>query len=257
MKIAAYFPALPSLMAASILLLAIGPGNGQEMPQPSPGPVVTGEATPAPANANQGTDSSALEGEHRCRGRNPDGTNYQGLVTIRVKDGLFLMEWDINGKKSYGTGLLQGTTLGVGLDDGTAIYKVVPQPQGISLIGLWAVEGAKEACHETILLGDADQTTAKFPAPGINGVYRAVTLNADGTKEETPFSISGKDTLKYVKLKDGTKAEGLQLGDGLAVITPTGLAVFQIGQNQNGNQILSGRSFDQTAVREVTLVPYE
>jgi hypothetical protein len=232
----------------------------EENPAPTaaiPASAMVTEATPAPAIANQGTNPTGLEGEHRCRGRNPDGTNYQGNVSIRTKDGLILVEWNINGKKSYGTGLLQGTVLGVGLDDGVAVYQIVPQPQGTSLIGIWAVEGAKEACAETILIGEADQTEAKFPTPSLNGVYRAVSLKADGTREETPFSISGKGALKHVKLKDGTKAEGLQLGNGLTVITADGLEVFQLNKDQAGKPSLSGRSFDQTAIREIALIPYE
>lgn len=256
MKIAAFAPSLPFLVAASALLAITVPGFGQNPPivdAPSAAP----ESIPSPAVASEGINPAGLEGVCRCRGRNPDGTNYQGTVTIRTKDGLVLIEWNINGKKSYGTGLLQGTVLGVGLDDGVAIYQIVPQPQGASLIGLWAVEGAKEACEEAILIGEADQTTAKFPTPSLNGAYRAVSVKADGTKEETPFSVSGKEAMKHVKLKDGTKAEGLQLGNGLAVITPDGLAVFQLGKDQTGKQTLSGRSFDQTAIREVTLIPYE
>lgn len=253
-------PAVPSLLllAASALLAAEVAGFAQDQPaaQPSPPPALS-EATPAPIAPNEGGNPTGLEGQHRCRGRNPDGTNYQGTVTIRSKDGLMLIEWNVNGKKSYGTGLLQGAVLGVGLDDGVAIYQVVPQPQGVSLIGSWAVEGAKEACAETILIGEADQTEAKFPTPSLNGVYRAISLKADGTREETPFSITGKDMLKHVKLKDGTKAEGLQLGPGLAVITSEGLEVFQLEKDQAGKPALNGHSFDQTGIREITLIPYE
>ncbi len=255
MKIAAPVPFL-LILAASALLSTMVASRAQEPPKEErPAPAAATEA--APAIANGGMNPTALEGEHRCRGRNPDGTNYQGSVTIRTKDGLILVEWNVNGKKSYGTGLLQGTVLGVGLDDGVAVYQIVPQPQGASLIGIWAVEGAKEACAETILIGEADQTEAKFPTPALNGAYRAVSLKADGTREETPFSVSGKDALKHVKLKDGTKAEGLQLGNGLAVITADGLEIFQLNQAEAGKPILSGRSFDQTAIREVTLIPYE
>lgn len=264
MKNAAPVPFL-LILTASALLATRAVSFGQEPPTtetptpaaPTSTPAAATEATPAPAIANEGTNPTGLEGEHRCRGRNPDGTNYQGNVSIRTKDGLILVEWNVNGKKSYGTGLLQGTVLGVGLDDGVAVYQIVPQPQGASLIGIWAVEGAKDACAETILIGEADQTEAKFPTPSLNGAYRAVTLNGDGIKEETPFSISGKNALKQVKLKDGTKAEGLQLGNGLAVITGDGLEVFQLTKDQAGKPSLSGRSFDQTAIREVTLIPYE
>lgn len=208
-----------------------------------------------PSSAGAGLELSTLAGEHEVRGRNPDGSEYKGKVTIRVKGPLVLLEWNTNGELSYGSGLVEGMTLGVALESGVAIYKIVPQAEGKSLVGLWVAEGGETACEETIFIGDADVGSAEFEVEKINGSYRALSGGVQGASVVT---ISGGDIVKRLEVRSGdhaAEAEGLALGDGLAVITPDGLSVFQI--LRKGKKVfLAGRSADGTGqVREVRLEP--
>ncbi|CAN5677121.1 hypothetical protein BH09VER1_BH09VER1_02510 [soil metagenome] len=227
-------------------------------PSPRPSEAPTPSATPsqtsmagqlaAPAISERSLDSTTLAGTHTCRGKNPDGSEYEGKVEIRVKNGLVLMEWTIAGKKSHGTGMIEGTCLGVSLDDGLAIYQVVPQAEGKSLIGRWAGEGAKTANEEVILIGETDVATAKFPLAKINGAYRCLIEKAKGGRDEGPLSISGGEVVKKVAQVKGNPGQGLLLGDGLAVITPSGLMVLEIGAGPGGRTSLSGHFLDQTGI---------
>lgn len=202
-----------------------------------------------------GLDLDALAGEHTVRGRNADGSPYEGKVRIRVKSRLLLIEWAVNDQLSYGTGLVEGLTLGVALESGVAIYQIVPQAEGKSLIGLWAGEGAESASEETILIGDTDVSDAKFEVQPINGGYQALI---GGVKGATNVEITGGDIVKRLALESGgqtAEAEGLALGDGLAVITPDGLSVFSL-QPQGKKFLLTGHSVDEGGqVREVRLEP--
>ena len=189
-------------------------------------------------------DPKEIEGTHDCHGSNPDGSTYDGSITIRCKQGLVFMEWDIGGKKSHGTGLLEGMTLGVALDDGVAIYQVSPQDDGYALVGRWASEGAEEANDEVILTGKAERKKSKLPAPKINGTYSWLRVSGD-TKNEGSAEISGGTACKTVSWTVGKKSipgQGLALGDGLAVIRPDGLAVYQIQPGEESRPALEGHS---------------
>ena len=202
-------------------------------------------------------DPATLVGEHPCKGRNPDGSTYEGTVTIRVKNGLVLIEWNIGGNKTYGTGLVEGMGLGVGLESGLALYQIVPQAEGKSLIGLWATEGSKQATVEAIFIGDTDVTDADFPVDEINGLYR---LHGKGGAE-TDVEIAGADMNKIVSLQSAPKkpwAQGLLLGSTFAMVTPTGLSVFEVQKSKNGGAHLTGKALDGTGkVTPESLTPFE
>lgn len=203
------------------------------------------KADAAGAPAADQLDPKQIAGTHPCKGTNPDGSKYEGTVTLRVKKGLVLMEWDIDGKTSHGTGLLEGMTLGVALDDGLAVYHIFPQAEGFSLIGRWAAEGAEEASGEVILIGDGDIEKAKIPVSKMNGSYDWVRESSGDSQEEGTAKISGGDVSKTVRWSLGKKAipgQGLALGDGLAVIRPDGLAVYQLLRDGDNHPYLSGRS---------------
>ena len=213
-------------------------------------PVSVSDSEPEQADA-AGTpaadqlDPKQIAGAHTCKGTNPDGSKYEGTVTIRIKKGLVLMEWDIDGKTSQGTGLLEGMTLGVALDDGLAIYHIFPQADGFSLIGRWAAEEAEDSASEVILVGDGDMEKAKMPVSKINGSYDWVRESSGESQEEGTAKISGGDVSKTVRWTLGKKVipgQGLALGDGLAVIRPDGLAVYQLLEDDEKHPYLAGRS---------------
>jgi len=195
-------------------------------------------------------DPKQLAGSHVCKGTNPDGSKYEGNITVRCKNGLLLMEWEIAGKKSHGTGLLEGMTLGVALDDGLAIYRVFPQDEGFSLIGRWATEGSQDACNEILLIGNADMTKAKIPVSKFNGNYTWRRESSGDSEDEGTASISGGDASKSIRWALGKKTvpgQGLALGEGLAVIRPDGLAVYQLLKDKKNQPYLAGHSLRKPA----------
>ena len=206
-------------------------------------------------------DAASLEGTHAVSGRSPDGSPYQGDVTVRVKDGLVLMQWKIGEREMFGTGVIVGMTLGVALQGGVAIYGAVPQADGISLVGVWSQEGSGEASEETIFTGNADVTDARFEVVAFNGTYTALREQADGSQDEERVVIAGEDIVKTLSVGSGErvqKAEGLALGDGLAAITPDGLMVLNSREGDEGQRDLAGvMVLGNGSVSAVSLVPAE
>ena len=216
---------------------------------------------PAGAAEGHAFDVASLEGAHAVSGRNPDGSAYQGEVTVRVNDGLVLMQWKIGEKEMSGTGVVVGMTLGVALPGGVAVYGAVPQAEGLSLVGRWSREGSGEAGEETILAGNAEVTGAQFKVKDFNGTYTARLALADGSPGEERMVIAGEDVVKTLSVGSGErvqKAEGLALGGGLAAITPDGLMVLNLRGGAEGERKLSGLTVPgDGSVSEVSLVPVE
>ena len=216
-----------------------------------------------PAGAAEGPafDAASLEGTHAVSGRNPDGSAYQGEVTVRIKDGLVLMQRKIGPNEVSGTGVVVGLTLGVALPGGVAVYGVVPQAEGLSLVGRWSREGSGAAGEETILAGHADVTGAQFKVKDFNGTYTARRATADGSPGEERMVIAGEDVVKTLSVGSGErvqKAEGLALGGGLAAITPDGLMVLNLRGGAEGERKLSGLTvLGDGSVSEVSLLPVE
>lgn len=206
---------------------------------------------PAPV-ADEGFSPDRLVGIHPVSGKNPDGSDYSGKVEIRVVNGVVGLEWTIGDNVSHGQGLLVGQTLGVALDDGLAIYRIVGQAEGQSLVGVWAGAGAKAPNPETILVGNADITHVDFPAEALDGRYTAIRDVAGGP-ERSAVTISGGDNLKKVLWKGDGKAtthQGLALGDGLAILTPAGLSVFEKNTDSGGYVSLPGRALSHDGETE-------
>lgn len=224
-------------------------------------PVSVSDSEPEKAESSPGDqlDPKRIAGNHTCKGTNPDGSKYEGTVTVSIKKGLVLMEWDIQGKTSHGTGLLEGMTLGVALDDGLAVYHIFPQDEGFSLIGRWATEGAEEVAGEVILVGQGDMEKVKIPVSKMNGSYDWVRESSGDSQEEGTAKISGGDVSKTVRWNLGKKVipgQGLALGDGLVVIRPDGLAVYQLLEDDENHPYLAGRSLRPPAtVCQESLTP--
>jgi len=230
-------------------------GIDAKEPPPDDGPHVA-TAVPTPQSEPL-IDPATLAGTHECRGRNPDGSTYKGTVEIRVKRGLVLLEWTIGSSKSHGTGLIEGMCLGVALDSGVALYQIVPQAEGKSLVGLWAAEGAKTATEETILIGNADIQTAQFPVEKTNGAYRLLRESGEDSQDEAKIRISGSDTRKTLRTDDGKLfGEGLQLGDGLAFVTKSGFSLQLWQKDDQGLPYFGGHFVDgKGRVTQESLIP--
>lgn len=212
------------------------------------------------SNEDQPFAPSRFVGTHQVSGRNPDGTKYHGTVEIREKNGLLLLQWKIGKQISYGTGMLVGMTLGVALENGLAIYKVVGQSEGQSLIGFWSPEGSSSVNEEAILIGNADMMDAKFPVEKINGKYQSLREVKEG-QIEGKLTISGGDVAKKILWNiDGktSKCQGLALSDGLALISPEGLSVFEKRTDAKGGISLEGLSLTgKGTISQEALIPVE
>jgi hypothetical protein len=231
-------------------------GIDAKEPPAESGPHVA-TAVPAVQAAEPLLDAATLAGTHECRGRNPDGSTYSGTVKIRVKNGLVLLEWDIAGRKSHGTGLVEGMCLGVALESGVAIYQIVPQAEGKSLVGFWADEGAKTASEETILVGNADIKTAQFPVEKTNGNYRLLRESGDDSQDEAELRLSGGDTRKTLRASDGALfGEGIQLGDGLAFSSKKGFSLLLRQKDDQSLPYFGGHFVDgKGRVSQESLIP--
>ncbi|MBN9672849.1 hypothetical protein [Roseibium aggregatum] len=86
-----------------------------------------------------------IAGVYVVQGLNPDGTHYQGRVTIEVKGGTAFFRWDIAGQVYHGQGPLAGKTLIIdwGQND-PVIYEI--HPDG-TLTGTWAAGRASETLN--------------------------------------------------------------------------------------------------------------
>jgi hypothetical protein len=182
-------------------------------------------------------------------------------VTVRVKDGLVLMQWKVGETEMFGTGVVVGMTLGVALQGGVAIYGAMPQAEGLSMVGLWSREGSGEASEETIFVGQADVTNTEFEVKDFNGTFTASSGNSEGSSNEERVIIAGGDVVKTLTVGTGErvqKAEGLALGDGLAAIMPDGLMVLNWRGGEDERKALSGvMVLGDGSVSPVSLAPAE
>ncbi|WP_020198262.1 hypothetical protein, partial [Leptospira interrogans] len=56
---------------------------------------------------------SSISGKYKVSGTNPNGSSYNGSVTISQSNGEYLFTWTVAGQTFTGTGTLEGTTLTV------------------------------------------------------------------------------------------------------------------------------------------------
>ncbi len=213
---------------------------------PNPAPpaeeTLASRASPAPT-ADEGFSPASLTGTHRVVGKNTDGETYEGEVEIQVADGVVDLKWTIAGKVSQGQGLFVGQTLGVVFDDGLAIYRLYGQSDGQSLIGMWVNNDSTEPTGETILIGNADMTSATVDSPEINGRYLVLREVADGQIEGSVI-LSGSEAVKRVAWTFDEKTSrlpGLAIGDGLVALSPAGLSVYERHLDNSGQAFLAGR----------------
>lgn len=189
-----------------------------------------------------------LAGIHPVVGKNPDGSTYKGTVEIRVVNGVVGLEWKVSDSVSHGQGLLVGSTLGIALDDGIAIYKLYGQSEGQSLIGVWSGAGSSAVNEEAILIGNPDMTQASAEAEKINGRYTLLRETDDG-QVEGKLSISGGEIAKKAEWTVGgqtAKCQGLALGDGFAVLTPDGISVYEKHLDNDGGASLVGNALSHS-----------
>ncbi len=198
------------------------------------------ESAGAPDDA--GMDAAKLAGKHQVSGKNSDGSPYKGTVKITVQDEVVSLEWTIGKTVSKGKGLLVGNFLGVKLDEGIALYSLVGQADGISLVGLWSGAGSTAVNPDTILIGNPDITSLDLSPTQGTGRYLSLRETDDG-QVEADVLITGKGKAREITWSMGKKktpCQAIAHSSGLAVLTPEGLAVYQEEKDDKGEAWFSG-----------------
>jgi hypothetical protein len=84
-----------------------------------------------------------LTGIYECKGTNPDGTDYKGVVAIdRVRE-TFRIRWGLPDGMVTGVGIFSNGVLSVSYYGGAPAV-VVYRVEGNQLVGRWAMAGAEE-----------------------------------------------------------------------------------------------------------------
>jgi hypothetical protein len=201
-----------------------------------------GKGGDQPPAQEQAFSADNLVGVHQVVGHNPDGSTYKGQVEIKLANGMVGLEWKIGKTVSHGIGVLVGQTLGLALDDGIALYKLVGQSEGQSLIGVWSGAGSPSVNKDAILIGNADMTDANFDHEPLNGKYMTLREVKDG-QIETFVTVAGEGHGKKVMWDENgkkTKVQGIAIADAFAVLTPSGVAVYEKRVDKDGNVSLVG-----------------
>jgi hypothetical protein len=91
--------------------------------------------TPVGAAASSDADVDPPEGDYRVEGRNPEGKDYEGKVTIAKEGDGYRLTWNVDGDEYDGTGSLSDNLLTV--DWGGTTPMVYALADDGSLTGLW------------------------------------------------------------------------------------------------------------------------
>lgn len=110
---------------------------------------------PAPL-AHPSSPFEGPTGVYHVTGTNPDGTPYQGTLTVERLGDTYTLTWETGSTVIEGVGLLQGNILSAGWDCGVITYRV--QEDG-SMEGIWALCGA----------GNTGTERAVPQRPGVQG----------------------------------------------------------------------------------------
>ncbi len=90
------------------------------------------------STAGAQTVGEAWVGDWEVAGSNPDGSPYNGTVTIWRTGDTYQVEWIVGDQIFSGTGIAVGDLLSVGYDGGVAVYS--PGGKG-QLYGTWSPIG--------------------------------------------------------------------------------------------------------------------
>ena len=135
-----------------------------------------------PAASNTPARPPTLTGIYRAAGRNPDGSNYTGMVTINQNGDRFRFKWWIDGETYTGTGQLAGKMLVVNWGDTKPIVYTFAGSDRLD--GEWADGTAKDALK---LFARAAGDAA---SPG--GRYRVAGRNPDGSRYSGVLTMTGQ-----------------------------------------------------------------
>jgi hypothetical protein len=85
-----------------------------------------------------------IEGVYICKGTNPDGSPYEGVVEVAKRNGAFQVQWFFEaGRAAVGMGIRSGDVLAVSYFSGTPGVVAYKIEEGSKLVGEWTVPGAE------------------------------------------------------------------------------------------------------------------
>ncbi|ASV12733.1 MULTISPECIES: LIC10280 family protein [Leptospira] len=109
--------------------------------------LVFGFISTAYAQTSPTTSPLSIGGKYKVAGTNPNGSPYNGSVTITESNGEYLFTWNVAGQTFTGTGTLEGSTLTVDWGQPEpVIYEV--KSGGKLLEGTWANGSATETLRK-------------------------------------------------------------------------------------------------------------
>lgn len=104
-------------------------------------PLTGGVTSPAHA-APKAVLVPQIEGAYSVQGLNPDGTRYEGGVTITVKGSTAFFRWTISGQTFHGQGPLAGNRLVIDWGETDPVFYTINADGTLS--GTWAAGKASE-----------------------------------------------------------------------------------------------------------------
>jgi len=212
-------------------------------------------AVPAAAEDSSEELPAELSGTHTfVRG---DGDEQaEGRVTIRKEGDILLFDW---GGKEAGAALQHGKMIGVLRKGGVALYEIVPEAGGVSLVGFRADHGTTAAVPEAIFIGDSRIQTVAFDLPKLPDRYYALRETPDG-RVRFDVTVEGDSRTKQIErriMEEILPGTGLQLGNTLATVDPSGLGIYTRTLDEEEEPILDGLRLESgsNTPRSEVLVP--
>ena len=97
-----------------------------------------------------GGTAANIEGVHAVKGLNPDGTNYEGSVTISKTGDTYQLQWEVLGRTIKGVGIKAGDALfAASVYDGS-VGVISYTFEGLRAKGVWTTEGESRLGSENL-----------------------------------------------------------------------------------------------------------
>jgi hypothetical protein len=211
---------LPILLTC--LACAGGSGNG-DSPKPDDDHA---EEVSRPVNDNA-RPAADIEGSYAVTGTNPDGSAYEGSLTVTRTGETYSFAWN-TGQPYEGVGLVDGNHVAVGWGGaacGGVIYRI---GNSGTLNGRWALLGDDAAGTESAARSDGDA--------GLEGDYSVEGTNPDGSAYSGTLNIEDAGDTVFLRWEAGgtTVGQGIVMDDALGTSygdDTCGIALYHIRGN--------------------------
>lgn len=168
--------------------------------------------------------AASLGGDYQIEGRNPDGSTYQGTLSMAPAGRAWRLVWDA-GAKTGGIGLALDDALVVAIGDGDCALAAYLKNRG-GLNGIWTLPGGGAVGTER-LRAKAD------PPQGLAGDYSVFGVSPEGKpyEDELKLEARGDHWLAQWQTERTDAGYGIERGQRLAVTwgaPDCGIAMYRI-----------------------------